>query len=296
MDEVSNQPLLQNKIAALDSQLPTDFAFAVSCNYHGINLDIKTRSLRLVNSIKNLVPDGWLESTSSECRIFVLDPLEFGHTPESWSDESSQDCLTFEENTIAIQRDFAARIFQDHVLLICEDKVGDGFYNFLRWYLSEKLMLLNKYVVHASCVLDKHNNAHLFLGHSGAGKTTITKLSHPRSVLGDDMNLISIDNNTLQVEAGALGGQFNSMIGYDTKRTIVACYWLNQAKANEKKDLGPLSANIKLLASFANLHWPTLPEERINQLIGFASTAASVTKFYQLNFLNTQAIWEFLDP
>ena len=36
---------------------------------------------------------------------------------------------------------------------------------------------------------------YFFLGHSGAGKTTVTSLSGNRLILGDDMNLISLDNN-----------------------------------------------------------------------------------------------------
>lgn len=299
-ETISNQILLHSKLNALvklkkvfDSAC---FRYSISCNYHGINLNFKTKSQQFIQSLKHLIPEDWVCQPINENVIYLVGPEDFDYTPELWSDEVSQDCLSFENNTIAIQRDFAAQIGSNEVLLICEEEVGDGFYNFLRWYISEKLMNIGKYVLHASCVLDKNNNAHLFLGHSGAGKTTITKLSHPRLVLGDDMNLVSLQNSTLLVEAGAIGGQFNSMIGYDKKMPVVACYWLKQDLKNERSLLNPLAANQKIIASFANLHWPTLPLEKINQLMTFSNEVAVNTKLYELSFVNTPTIWDLLDP
>lgn len=299
-EEVSNQSLLKTKLNDLSQFYeilnPAKFPESICCNYHGINLHFKTRSSRFVQSLKGLIPNNWLMiPSSSDVVIYLMTPEEFEHSSLSWSEEASQDCLSFENNTIAIQRDFASKIGTNEVLLICEDTVGDGFYNFLRWYLSEKLTSLDKYVVHSSCVLDKDHNAHLFLGHSGAGKTTITKLSHPRLILGDDMNLVSLEHNTLYVEAGAIGGQFNSMIGYDKKMPVKACYWLKQSPSNEKLKLVPLAANQKLLASFANLHWPTLPQTKIDQLMTFSIRAIQATIFYELKFRNDPSIWEYLD-
>ena len=300
LSEVSNQLLLDEKLRALiqfkKNLNSCNFAHSISCKYHGINLNFKTNSLRFIESLKNLIPAEWFCDLENSNTIFLMSTLEFNHSEESWCEEACQDCFSFENNTIAIQRDFASQVFKSEVLLICEDKVGDGFYNFLRWYLSEKLMDLGKYVVHASCVLGKDNTAHLFLGHSGAGKTTITTLSQPRLVLGDDMNIVSIENNILYVEAGAIGGQFNSMIGYDKKMRVKAAYWLKQDKINELLELDSLLGNQKFLASFANLHWPTLAPPKIDQLMKFALAASSGTKFYELKFLKSAAIWNYLDP
>lgn len=299
-EEVSNQLLLKEKLNNLSDFKkrfnPLDFHYFLACNYHGINLHFKTKSERFIQSLQNLIPGNWITPSINKSCIYLISPEEFNYTEESFSDEISQNCFSFENNTIAIQRDFAALLDKDTVFLICDDIVGDGFYNFLRWYLSEKLMDIGKYAVHSSCVLDKRNNAHLFLGHSGAGKTTLTKLSHPRQILGDDMNLVSVENKMLYVEAGAIGGQFNSMIGYDKKMPVIAYYWLRQAPVNERVELGHLVGNQKFLASFANLHWPTLTQKKIDQLLEFSFKATANVKFYELNFTNSQAIWNYLDP
>lgn len=299
-NEISNLGLLNKKLQDLKTFKQNlnlaSFTESVSCNYHGINLHFKTKSSRFIESLKNLVPKDWISQISSDLVIYMMSPEEFGHTLQSWSEEVSQDCLSYENNTIAIQRDFASKIVNKEVLLICEECVGDGFYNFLRWYLSEKLMNIDKYVVHASSILDKEGKAHLFLGHSGAGKTTLTKLAHPRLVLGDDMNLVSFKNKALFVEAGAIGGQFNSMIAYDKRVPVKACYWLKQDDQNLAVALPPLISYQKFLASFANLHWPTLPQAKIEQLMKFSNEVVTKTVFYELNFRNDKSIWEYLDP
>lgn len=300
IEEISNKTLFDFKLNALkhfsENHHKEKIDHAISCNYHGIELHFKLKSSRLSDSLKGLIPSDWLITPSSRTTIYLFTPEEFNLSSQDWCAEVSQDCITFENNSIAIQRDFAAQIVGPNVYLICDDQVGDGFYNFLRWYLSERLMSINKFVVHASCVLDKLQRAHLFLGHSGAGKTTITRLSMPRSVLGDDMNLVSLRDKSLYVEAGAIGGLFNSMIGYENKMPVEAVYWLKQSDINFKQRLDPMIANQKLLASFANLHWPTMSEEKIDQLISFSSEVVKVTSFFELQFKNDSSIWEYLDP
>jgi hypothetical protein len=300
MDLVSNQSLYDKKLKTLEffknNFNSGIFDCSFVCSYHGIGLNIYSQSNNLKNCLVSFIPPEWLDVENYPIEIYLLDPKYFGYSLEGWCDEASQDCYSMANNQVAIQRDFASWIISHNkVLLICENTVGDGFYNFLRWFISERLILQNKYVVHSSCVLDKNNLAHLFLGHSGAGKTTITKLSVPRLTLGDDMNIVSVNGEDLMVEAGAIGGIFNSMIGYDIKIKVKACYWLAQARENKLKILSPLSANQKLLASFANLHWASLPPDTADKLISFAIKATSTTEFYELQFKNDSAIWEMLD-
>jgi hypothetical protein len=110
------------------------------------------------------------------------------------------------------------------------------------------------------------------------------------------MNIISFENSNLVVEAGAIGGLFNSMIGYDKQIKIKACYWLNQSTTNNLQKLDTIIAYQKLLASFANLNWPTLPQDTSDKLINFAMQATESVDFYQLDFKKDNSIWEILDP
>lgn len=302
MDEISNSALLKRKKAEVEkldfADLHcTSFKYTFSCLYHGVPLLLKSHSAQLGKDLTKLLPETWQPSTlQNATTVFVIDPQEIGYSPEEWCSESSQDCHSFELNSIAVQRDFAARKNDDSVILICESALGDGFYNFLRWFISEKLLEQNKFVMHSSCVLDKEGMARLFLGHSEAGKTTITELSHPRSILGDDMNIVSSENGQLMVEAGAIGGRFHSMIGYDKRVPVKACYWLVQSPQNNLRKMEETKGMQKFIASFANLNWPTLPAEKNFQLIQFASLASRSVPFYTLEFEKSLSVWEMLDP
>lgn len=300
MISVSNRLLFSKKLLALEffkNNFNKDlFKYEFACNYHGVSLKIYSQTEKLKQSLLHFIPPSWLKTNDRIFQIYLLNPEYFNYSPMIWSDETSQDCYSIENNSKSIQRDFASwYISSNQILLICEDVVSDGFHNFLRWFISERLIANHKYVVHASCVLDKNSQGHIFLGHSGAGKTTITQLSAPRLVLGDDMNIISLENNNLMVEAGAIGGLFNSMIGYDKKMQVKALYWLKQSTENKLEKLPESIAHQKLLASFANLHWPTLPDETARKLIDFSHRAVNGIECYELQFKKDISIWDILD-
>jgi len=301
MEHVSNQLLFDRKLKNLEffkkNFIQEIFQNHLDCCYHGIDLKIFSHTDKLNHSLLSFLPNSWQIESKSPYEIYVLHPDYFDCSLDTWCEETSQDCYSLENNTKAIQRDFAAWFLPPHkVLLICEDIVSDGFHNFLRWFISERLIAQDKYVIHASCVLGKNNLAHIFLGHSGAGKTTITKLSTPRLVLGDDMNLINFENDQLMVEAGAIGGLFNSMIGYDTKKKVKTIYWLKQSSENKIISLPKTIAHQKLLASFANLNWPTLPEKTASKLIAFSLQAVSSLPCFELQFKKDLSVWDMIDP
>jgi hypothetical protein len=86
------------------------------------------------------------------------------------------------------------------------------------------------------------------------------------------------------------------MIGYDNKMPVKAIYWLKQSSENKLSKLSSTMAQQKLLASFANLNWPTLPETTSAQLIDFSFKVVASVDFYELEFIKDAAIWEILDP
>lgn len=297
-EKFENIELFEKKLEILNQFNQNNFQnliYNVVCNYHGINLNLFTKSLEFINSLKNYIPTNWLECVANSKKIYILGPNDFLLSNENWCDESSQDCLSLNNNTIAIQRDFAAKIYKDFIVLICEEYVGDGFLNFLRWYISEKLLENNKFVLHSSCVLDKNNFAHLFLGHSGAGKTTITSLSTPRLVLGDDMNIVTISNSRVFVEAAAIGGLFNSMIGHDKKVELKAIYWLKQSVENKIESLDKNFGLAKVLASFANLNWDTLSNENLDKLLNFSNEVTDHVSIFNCLFNKSDEIWKIID-
>lgn len=297
MENLSNHLLYEFKVNLLKQSFPNvDNYHQFICQYHGLNLKFLSTNKEFFESLKNFLPSSWLLEKSFDYEIILVDPIKKGLSVLAWSAESSQDCYHLDNNLAVVQRDFAAKLIGNKVLLFCRQEIGDGFFNFLRWFISERLIEKDKYVFHASCVLKKNGNAYLFLGHSGAGKTTITSLSNSRDILGDDMNIVSIEENELVVEAGAIGGQFMSTIGYSTKRKVEKIFWLKQSSENKTVELSPMAGTQRLLASFANLNWEALSEDRKNKLIDFSHKVTGSTKIEELYFRRDESIWDVIDP
>ncbi|MEL7061313.1 MAG: hypothetical protein AAGN46_14920 [Acidobacteriota bacterium] len=75
-----------------------------------------------------------------------------------------------------------------------DESFACAFENFFRTLVAYRLLALGGVLFHSACV-ESSDKAHLFLGHSGAGKSTISRLSQAteRTVLSDDMNAVVPD-------------------------------------------------------------------------------------------------------
>lgn len=89
------------------------------------------------------------------------------------------------------------------VLWTCEDggdRFPGAFENFLRVLVAYRLLDLGAAILHSAGVV-KAGDAFLFLGRSGAGKTTVARLSqaHGGEVLSDDLNALAIEDGRCMV-------------------------------------------------------------------------------------------------
>ena len=156
MNQPFNSILFETKLALLKACKESFEAHqkkasvSVSCRYHGISLNFLTQDQRFKSSLEKFLPEAWISPEISGPSVVILKPAQLGISQLNWSSEPSQDCFTLDNNSVAIQRDFAAIFHGEDLILICDDVVEDGFFNFLRWYLSERLMAQDKFVIHAS--------------------------------------------------------------------------------------------------------------------------------------------------
>lgn len=294
-----NSKLFELKNNLLFSTRPDsiDLNFEFSCCYHGINLHIKTNSQKLVETLKNDLPESWqTRPTNDSYMIHLVDPRQLNIELEEWVDEASQDCFYLENGDIAIQRDFASRQLSElSVLLISEADLTDGLYNFLRWFLPRKLLAKQSYIMHSSCIIGNNNKAYIFLGHSGAGKTTISGFSKGRKILGDDMNLMRLEDGKLFAQAGAIGGFFKSEVDYDQSFEVNGFYWLEQSDTNKLVELSKATSLSKLMASYANLFWESLDEKVTKNLFELSVSMIHNYPMNQLCFKKDDSFWELLD-
>ncbi len=126
------------------------------------------------------------------------------------------------------------------------------FENFLRVVVAYRLLALGGLVVHSAGVVDR-GAAYLFLGRSGAGKTTLSRLSEAagRSVLSDDLNALlpaAPGGAGLRVEKLPFTGDVGDRRHAAPPFPLAALLRLEQAPEDELRPLSKAGAAAQLLA------------------------------------------------
>ena len=192
------------------------------------------------------------------------------------------------------QRDFIAqRLPERQINLIAKEEISDGLFNFLRYFLPYELLKHNKILFHSSCVVDKSEEAYLFFGHSGAGKSTMAKLCNKGNVLGDDMNLLTIHPNVTFVESAVVGQRFYSKENFGTKYVVENAFWLSKAKKIKATELDEKQIS-RLLSSFSGLFWDQLSQEDYSKVFQLASTLKKNLGLYNLEFNIDKKVWSYV--
>ena len=292
LESLKERELLKNELICLEF------------NFHSISIEFFSTSEKLIKDLKNYLPASWqknFDENESTKKVFHSPPPS--HLKEIFDDEESSDVFHHvfhpnkEENIFAVQRDFVASVDSYKTKYNCmfEGNIDDGLHNFFRWMLSPLLLKNSKAMLHAAALVDKNNNALLFLGPSGAGKTTITELGAPRLILSDDMNLIDFSSNELTCAAGGVGGLYKPQVALDSKFQIKNIFWLNQSKENSITQLPPLKQTQYVLSSFANLPWETFDNSTQTKVFDAAQTIVTAHNIQQLNFKKESEVWNLID-
>lgn len=114
-----------------------------------------------------------------------------------------------------------------------------AFENFFRILFSYRLLECGGAMIHSACVVDD-GEAYLFVGTSGAGKSTISRLSLEtgRSVLSDDLNALSLMKDGSVVEklpfTGDLGPSSTDLPSYPLRAIC-------RLQKGDKNDIQPMS-------------------------------------------------------
>jgi hypothetical protein len=162
---------------------------------------------------------------------------------------------------------------------IISDPLGYPFDQvFMIQLLSRKL----GFIVHA-CGVDYRDEGLLFVGSSGAGKTTIAKLwgeDSATKILSDDRIIVRASGRNFKIYGTPWHGT-GKYAKPDSAR-LKKIFFLKHGKENRLARLTPVEAGTRLLAAAFPPLWD---REGMDFTLGLCSKVMSVTPAYELSFL-----------
>lgn len=144
-------------------------------------------------------------------------------------------------------------------------------------------------LIHSSCAMD-NSKAHLFAGQSGAGKSTVARLSQPRELLSDEATLVKITPEEIAV--------FNSPFRSEIKATdfeesvpLASIQLLHQDLQNNKVNLRKADALLNLMDKV--FYWAHSPEET-KKIMALLIMLVEHVPAYDLRFKKDDTFWELI--
>lgn len=142
-------------------------------------------------------------------------------------------------------------------------------------------------LIHSSCIVNG-GRAYLFAGQSGAGKSTVARLSRPRTVLSDEATLVRI------APEGAIA--YDSPFRSDSlpefgapSRPLAGIHLLEQSPDIERHPLSAAETALRLMDKI--FYWAYDPEET-KKVFGLCRLLAAQVTGYRLKFQKNDLFWE----
>lgn len=287
---------MRSKKAFLLKDLPINYHHNLSFTFHGQVLTFFSTSALMIEKLSEYLPPQWKIDSKPKDSISIYHHPPSQQTTNLFIDDPSSE--VFQVDDCFIQRDFAAKYVHDDIYALFSDDIDDGLHNFFRWLLSPLLIRDFKAMLHCSAIIKKDTTADLFLGPSGAGKTTITELAtrHGNRILSDDMNLISINESDLTVSAGGVGGLYKPDVPFDCSFKVDRIFWIKQSQKISISKMSPIEQHRVLLASFANLPWRLMDQQDKEATLELAAHLLERKEIQCLHFPKNDLLWKTIDP
>jgi hypothetical protein len=236
------------------------------------------------------LPESWLRSAEPRLSLHWRDADALWPGDQGPFDEDPDPGFEVAGDTV-LQRDFVARrLGEREAIIAARPASSNGLFNALRWFLPPALLGQGALVAHSAVILGRDGRAHVFLGHSGAGKSTIASLANGRPVLGDDINLIRVGDLSATAEAALLGQARFEASRLDQPAVIAGFYWLKQSSEVKSRALPPSELARALLHTFLLSDSELAPA----LMTALAQLVRQIPGF-ELSFRKDTDFWEVID-
>jgi hypothetical protein len=207
---------------------------------------------------------------------------------------------SFRDFNVSITRNSKKVYFRRADYLIETDQEYKNATIFVYDELALKHALMNIYssyivynnwglLIHSSSAIE-NGKAHIFVGQSGAGKSTAARLSQPRDLFSDEATVIRITSKEIEV----FNSPFRSEI-YTTGAkwcvTLASIQLLHQSLQNKRLVLSKGDAFIHLMDKI--FYWSHDPEET-KKIMGLLKMLVDRVSVYELYFKKDNTFWELI--
>ncbi len=159
----------------------------------------------------------------------------------------------------------------------------------LRVLLSMILLPHRGFLLHAAAI-ERHGRAHIFMGRSGAGKSTVAGLAPAGTPLTDEISLLRCDADGWRAHGTPFWGEFRAG-DRNCHLPVAGIYALAQASENRLEKIAPREA---LRAMLENVLFFSADRAAREQLLSIVSACAAALPFYRLHFKRDSSFWEVL--
>jgi hypothetical protein len=166
--------------------------------------------------------------------------------------------------------------------------------------LSLKHALMNLYssyivhhnwglILHSSCVVEE-GMAHIFAGQSGAGKSTVARLSKPRGLLSDEAALVKITDQEVKVFHSPF---WSEEVTQNTEEhaPLESIQILYQSHQNDRVNMRKADAFVNLMEKV--FYWSQDSEET-RKIMGLLRMLINRVPVYELYFKKDNTFWELI--
>jgi hypothetical protein len=162
---------------------------------------------------------------------------------------------------------------------------------YLRVMLSYRLPEVGGFLLHAAGLV-RNGKGYLFAGKSGAGKTTVTRLSAPEAVvLNDDFTLVRLSSEGVTVHGTPFYGEYG-MGGANIGAPLAGIYFLSKADSHQALPLAPQVAIARLFGSI--LHFPS-DRAVVQALLDLGTAICWRVPCFELRFSPDAAFWSCIN-
>ncbi len=144
-------------------------------------------------------------------------------------------------------------------------------------------------LIHSSCAV-QNGKAHIFAGHSGAGKSTAARLSEPRELLSDEATIVKITEDEITVFDSPFRSELQST-GYQQSSPLGGIQLLHQADKNKLEKMRKPDALLSLMDKV--FYWSHDSAET-QRIMGLLRTLVEKVPVYELYFRKDPTFWELI--